>query len=74
VRYANGWEFKTRWGCPQQFFASPRFVQRGYIVPGWHEVEWNGTNDAGLAIASGIYFYRLQVESQAQMRKMILMR
>ena len=42
---------------------------------------WNGTNNAGHAVASGVYFYRLSVQgtgggdhSVTQVRKMILMR
>ncbi|RMH70293.1 MAG: T9SS C-terminal target domain-containing protein [Gemmatimonadetes bacterium] len=30
---------------------------------GYHQVEWNGTNDHGQAVSSGIYFYRLQTDT-----------
>ncbi|MFZ0389826.1 MAG: C25 family cysteine peptidase [Calditrichia bacterium] len=39
-----------------------------------HEVQWDGTNDAGVQVASGIYIYRLQAGKQVATRKMILMK
>ena len=31
------------------------------LYPGGHEVVWNGTDDAGRALSSGVYFYRLLI-------------
>ncbi|MFQ5637234.1 MAG: S8 family serine peptidase [bacterium] len=41
---------------------------------GNHSVEWDGTDDAGRTVATGIYFYRLQAGSFVEMKKMILLR
>jgi len=41
---------------------------------GTHSVLWEGKNDEGKAISSGIYFYRLQTESVSEVRKMIMMK
>lgn len=41
---------------------------------GNYTVLWSGTNDAGEAVASGNYFYRLQVGSQFLTRRMVLMK
>jgi len=41
---------------------------------GCREVVWDGTDDAGKAVSSGIYFYRLETEAFGQTRKMILIR
>jgi hypothetical protein len=41
---------------------------------GYFEVVWDGANDAGDAVASGIYFCRLQAGRHDETRKMILMR
>ncbi len=38
---------------------------------GLHNVLWNGRNNFGLKVASGIYFYRLQVDGESQVKKMI---
>jgi hypothetical protein len=41
---------------------------------GQHSVYWNGTNDIGQNVSSGIYFYRLQSEKYNAVQKMILMK
>jgi len=41
---------------------------------GRHGVEWNGRDADGRAVASGVYLYRLETESGALSRKMILMK
>ena len=41
---------------------------------GKHVVIWNGEDDSGQKVASGIYFYRLQVGEFNEVRKMILMK
>jgi flagellar hook assembly protein FlgD len=41
---------------------------------GLHQVEWNGRNDAGEKVHSGIYFYRLDAGKRIQVRKVVLVR
>ena len=43
-------------------------------VPDRYTVEWDGTNEQGLRVASGVYFFRLQQGSFAKTRRMLLMR
>jgi Putative Ig domain/FG-GAP-like repeat len=43
--------------------------------PGYHEVEWNGTNIFGENVASGVYFYNLTMgKGKRLVKKMILLR
>jgi photosystem II stability/assembly factor-like uncharacterized protein len=53
-------------------------VAAGAYAAGHHSVKWYGTNNTGVAVSSGVYFYRLTLQSAAtpfvQTRKMVLVR
>ncbi|ODS41143.1 MAG: hypothetical protein A7315_02155 [Candidatus Altiarchaeales archaeon WOR_SM1_79] len=40
---------------------------------GCYEVTWDGKNDHGHRVASGVYLYRLESKDFVQTRKMILL-
>jgi len=42
--------------------------------PGYYDITWNGRDDSGVPVASGIYFYRLKTESYIKTRRMVLIR
>jgi PKD repeat protein len=42
--------------------------------PGHHQVVWNGTNNSGQFVSSGIYFYKLETDNFNAMKKMLLIR
>jgi len=44
------------------------------VDAGIHSVRWNGTNDIGIDVPSGVYFYRLSSETFTQTNKMVLVR
>ncbi len=45
-----------------------------FMAPGDHQARWDGTDNAGRAVASGTYFIRLQGAGLAQVRPLTLVR
>jgi hypothetical protein len=43
-------------------------------APGVHRVPWNGQNEAGTLMPSGVYFYQLRAGDFSETRKMLFMR
>ena len=41
---------------------------------GMHSLTWDGTDDQGRPLASGIFFYRLDAPGYSQMNKMTLLK
>lgn len=46
----------------------------GPLNSGEHRVRWNGTNEVGDRVASGVYFYRVTADKRSSTKKMILLR
>jgi len=45
------------------------------VMPGgYHQVVWNGTNDLGESVSTGIYMYAIEAEGFTSVKKMILMK
>jgi len=45
------------------------------VLPaGRHAIDWNGRNESGKFVASGMYFYRLTTQERALSRKMVLLK
>jgi hypothetical protein len=44
------------------------------LAAGNYSAEWNGTNETGQAVASGVYFYRLIADGFSKSRKMLLLK
>jgi hypothetical protein len=40
--------------------------------PGTKQVEWDGRNDGGAAVSSGVYFYRLRANGLVETQRMVL--
>ncbi len=51
-----------------------RTLVRDIQAPGSKQLEWNGFDDAGSRVVSGVYFYRLRAGKEELTRKMVIMR
>jgi hypothetical protein len=51
-----------------------RTLVSGYQSSGRKRVEWNGRDDGGKAVASGVYFYRLSTGNFCETRKIVLVK
>ena len=47
---------------------------QGSFPAGTHSVRWNGTDESGRQVASGIYLYKIVTGDVVESRKMILMK
>jgi hypothetical protein len=46
----------------------------GVLDANHHEYEWMGTNNAGVKVASGVYFYSIEADNFTSTKKMVLLR
>ena len=54
--------------------AKVRVLVSGEESSGKHVVEWNGRNDGGQPVGSGVYFYRMTTPGFSNVRKMVLLK
>jgi len=48
-----------------------RTLKREVQDPGFYQLVWDGMSDEGQAVASGVFFVRLQTESSTVSRKIL---
>ena len=51
-----------------------RTMVSGKQAAGRHQIQWDGKDISGSVVASGMYYYRLQVNNTFQVKKMTLVR
>jgi hypothetical protein len=51
-----------------------RRLVNGPFSAGSHKIEWDGTDDNGEKVASGVYFYRLKAGEARIIKKMVLLK
>ena len=51
-----------------------RTAMHSQVTAGRYQVEWDGSNDAGQPVSSGIYFAKLQMDDRSKAVKMCLMK
>lgn len=51
-----------------------RTLVDGEYVPGVHQIVWDATNDQGLRVPSGIYYYRMTTDNFNRTKKLLLLK
>ncbi|MBI5805985.1 carboxypeptidase regulatory-like domain-containing protein [candidate division TA06 bacterium] len=51
-----------------------KVLAQGTQNPGWHSVIWNGRDNGGRKVSSGIYLYRLSSGSGSAVKKLVVIR
>ena len=84
--YPNPFNSMVRWryGVPQQTTVTAQvFDLQGRRIrtlvdraqqPGWHTLTWDGRNQAGVAVASGIYLLQLRIPTRSCTTKVVYLR
>jgi len=54
--------------------ARVRTLVTGTKSPGRYVAQWDGRNDTGSPVSSGVYFYRMVTTNFASTRKMVLLK
>ena len=49
-------------------------LHSGRMIPGTHSIRWNGLTSNGYNVASGVYFYQVNVAGQVKTGKMMLLK
>jgi flagellar hook assembly protein FlgD len=50
------------------------YQQRRYYQAGWHQFDWDGTDNSGASVASGVYYYRVSTYKSSDSKKMLLLK
>ncbi len=51
-----------------------KILQEGYLKEGEYTVMWDGTNEKGNKLSSGVYFYNIKTNSIIETRKLFMLR
>jgi hypothetical protein len=75
---------QIRFALPQQSLAKlivydllgreVRTLVNGTLNAGYFETTWNGKNDAGAQVSSGMYIYRIEAGSFVSSKKMMMLK
>jgi hypothetical protein len=73
-----------RFALPEAVYVSLKiYNSRGHLVrtmisdfmdAGYHNIQWDGLNQSGMRVSTGMYFYRFKAGNFIQIRKMTLMK
>ena len=51
-----------------------RTLASGNMEAGYHQIQWDATNENGVEVGSGMYFYQIQAGQFQRVKKMLLMK
>ena len=51
-----------------------RILESGFKEPGYYHVQWDGSDQSGLPVSTGVYFVMMQYGSHRLIRRVILIR
>ena len=51
-----------------------RTLVNEYVSAGFHNVDWNGTDDNNQSVSSGIYLYKMETGDYQEIRRMVLLK
>ncbi|MHB2148184.1 FlgD immunoglobulin-like domain containing protein [Calditrichota bacterium LG25] len=51
-----------------------RTLINGHISKGYHQINWDGTNESGQSVSGGLYFYELKTKNKRLLKKMLLVK
>lgn len=51
-----------------------RTLTSNHMIPGYHAIVWDGTNDIGSQVATGMYFYSLSSRTFHSTKKMLYLK
>jgi len=72
IRYSLGKRSHAELAVFNSLGQKIRTLAEGPQAAGAHTVQWNGCNDSGQHVSSGIYFYRLRSGTYVKTMKMVL--
>ncbi len=74
IRYWNGAPGELTLRVYDVTGRAVRTLAAGLSTEGWHRVQWDGRDDAGVPVASGVYYYQLRTGASQEARRMLLVR
>lgn len=74
IRYALPTQSKVELVIYNMLGQKVKTLVRGRQEAKVHQIRWDGTNDNGVKVASGIYLYHLKADNFVSTKKMILMK
>jgi len=74
IRYALKHECHVKLAIYNILGQTVRVLIDGLESPGIKRVNWDGCDESGNEVANGVYFYRLQVGQQNEVKKMLLLK